>query len=61
MILFCFFLQYGRQALELCLKSMVGLEKPNVSSPEYNQDFFDGKHTYCFIVICKKILFFSCS
>ncbi|XP_011404218.2 PREDICTED: protein strawberry notch homolog 1-like isoform X2 [Amphimedon queenslandica] len=36
--------KYGRQALELCLRSIVGIDKPIVSSPDYNQDFFDKSH-----------------
>ena len=34
--------QYGRQSLELVLKSILGTEKSLVSSEDYPQDFFDG-------------------
>ena len=34
--------QYGRQSLELVLKSILGTEKSLVSSEDYPQEFFDG-------------------
>ena len=35
--------RYGRQALEKTLKSIVGLEMPNVKMEDYPEDFFESE------------------
>ena len=36
--------QYGRQALEIVLKSILGSGPAMVKSEEYTSDFFNGEH-----------------
>ena len=39
----CFLLQYGRNALEIVMKSIVNLDSPMVSPPpDYPGEFFKG-------------------
>jgi hypothetical protein len=35
--------KYGRQALENTLRSIVGTEKPMISSPQYDNDFIQSQ------------------
>ena len=35
--------QYGRAALEVVLQSIRGVQRPLVTGPEYNMDFFDSE------------------
>jgi hypothetical protein len=35
--------KYGRQALEKTLKTIVGMERPNVKMDDYPKDFFERK------------------
>lgn len=41
----CFFLQYGRAALEAVMKSVLGFDAPLVPIPKtYDGDFFEGSY-----------------
>ena len=35
--------QYGRAALEVVLQSIRGVQRPLVTGPDYNMDFFDSE------------------